>query len=481
VEEAHRLTETRPRANPSQPEQLLHTLVNFMRHAGRSTLILFLGFLTLTATTFGQGMISQPAAARHGLTRAWYAQVGSPQVTGRIEYVNYVDGLLLVQSSLGVLTALDAETGRMLWETRVGTREGSSSEPAANSKYIVVLNGSTLFIIDRKDGGIVWKKQVTQAPGAGPAVTETHVFVPMVSGLVEGYDLEVGVRQTPWNYQSTGRVLTPPMTTPLTVSWTTDNGYFYVADPAAAGIKYRLEASGAIHARPAAWSPMLYATSIDGYVYAIEESKGKIRWKEALGEPIYKQPVAVTGAVLVIGEFGGMYCLDPATGQIRWHTPAIQQFVAASPTRIYAADDLGAIAIIDPVSGARLGTLPVSAVTAKHINTRSDRIYLVDGNCLVQCLHEPQLTKPALHIPPVTVQEKRPLPPVKRGDAAADADAPGEAPPAEAPGADAATDNPFAPTGGEPAGDPPAADASDPFAAPSDSAPADADDPFATP
>lgn len=449
-----------------------------MRHAGRSTLVLFLGLVAAASSALAQGMISQPAAARHGLKRAWFAQVGSPQVTGRIEYVNYVDGLLLVQSSQGMLTALDAETGRTLWETRVGTREGSSSEPAANKKHVVVLNGSTLFVIDRKDGGIAWKKRVSRAPGAGPAITETHAFVPMVSGLIEGYDLEAGVFQTPWNYQSTGRVLSPPMTTPLTVSWTTDNGYFYVADPAAGGIKYRLEAGGAIHARPAAWSPMLYATSVDGFVYAIDESKGRIRWKELLGEPIYRQPVAVTGAVLVIPEFGGIYCLDPATGAIRWHTPGLQQFVSASPTRIYAADAHGALAILDLTTGARVGTLPVSGLTAKHVNTRSDRIYLVDDNCLVQCLHEPQLTQPALHTPPVTVQESRPLPTKRR--AAPAEETPAEQAPAEEP-SDAPAEGPSDADPFAPAGDAPAAAGADPFAPAGDSAPADTDDPFATP
>ncbi len=443
-----------------------------MRLAGCLTLVL--SFVLLAGPGQAQGLISQPTAARYGLTRAWFAQIGSPQVTGHLEYVNYVDGLLLVQSRLGMLTALDAETGRTLWETRVGTTAGSSSEPAANSKFVVVLSGTTLYVINRVDGSIVWQKRVTRAPGAGPGVTETHVFVPMVSGLVEGYDLEAGTRQTPWNYQATGRILTPPMTTRLTVSWTTDNGYFYVADPEAGGIKYRLESRGAIHSRPAAWSPMLYATSADGFVYAIEETKGAIRWKQSIGEPIYKQPVAVTGALLVIPEFGGMYCLDPANGKIRWHTPAIQQFVAASPTRIYAADDLGALAILDLGTGARLGALPVSGLTTKHVNSRSDRIYLVDDNCLVQCLHESQLTQPALHIQPAPPEDGRSTLP-KRGVAAEretpDTDMPTEDP-AEAP----AGDNPF-----DTGGDAPSADGDDPFGAPGDAAGSDADNPFATP
>jgi len=75
----------------------------------------------------------------------------------------------------------------------------------------------------------------------------------MINGLVEGFDLSKGAKQTPWIYKSAGRVLVPPMATESNVSWTTDKGYFYVADPSAQGIRYRLETRDAIHSQPAYW------------------------------------------------------------------------------------------------------------------------------------------------------------------------------------------------------------------------------------
>ncbi len=457
-----------------------------MRPAFRLTLFAIslvnvIGTLAIGTSASAEGLIPQTTASRYGLTRAWYAQVGSPQATGRIEYLNYDEGMLLAQSSQGLLTAMNAETGRTLWNTQIGSRNGAPTEPAANDKFVVVLNGSTLYVIDRKDGGILWNKQVRGAPGAGPGVTATHAFVPMTTGLIEGFDLEAGVKQTPWNYQSTGRVLVPPMTTPLSVSWTTERGYFYVADPSAAGIKYRLESRGAIHSRPAAWSPMVYATSIDGLVYAINEIKGDIKWKFPVGEAIYKQPVALADRVFVVPELGGMYCLNAENGDLMWHVPGIQQFVSASPSRIYASDSLGRLAMLDAETGALVGTMPTSALSTKLVNSSSDRIFLFDDACVVQCLHETQLAAPAIHRQPAAVIEDLKLGP-KRSPASPEDDPaeemPAEDAPAEEPGAD--SDNPFAP----PATDGPAAGDENPFGAPPEGGAApvgEGDNPFATP
>ncbi|MEX0677446.1 MAG: PQQ-binding-like beta-propeller repeat protein [Pirellulales bacterium] len=347
-----------------------------------------------------QSLIPQGAASRYGLTRAWYAQVGSPRVTGTLKHVNYDEGMLLVQSSRGMLTAIGAESGRTLWATQVGPRDRSVTEPAANDKHIVVLNGSTMYVVDRASGDIVWQRQVRGAPGAGPGVSRTHVFVPIITGLVEGYDLEKGADQTPWNYQSTGRVLSPPMTTDLTVSWTTESGHFYVADPAGGGIRYRLETRAEIHSRPASWSPRLFAGSADGYVYAVNETGGSIAWEFPAGEAIYEPPVAIEDRVFVVTEFGGMYCLDADSGQPLWHAGNVSQFVAASPSRVYACNRVGSLSILDIGGGALLGTMPLNGITTKVVNSRSDRIFLVDDACVIQCLHETQLTSPVVYTPP---------------------------------------------------------------------------------
>ena len=54
-------------------------------------------------------LIERNAAARLGLVRAWYAQVGAPRATGTIAHLSYDHGILLAQSTRGLITAIEAE------------------------------------------------------------------------------------------------------------------------------------------------------------------------------------------------------------------------------------------------------------------------------------------------------------------------------------------------------------------------------------
>jgi len=430
-----------------------------MRLGSRQIVSIAAAVVVLVSCAEAQSFVPRTTAARYGLSPSWMTQVGSPEVTGRLQYVNYVDGLLLVQSSRGMLTALDAETGRKLWATQIGSRSGAMSEPAANAKHVVVVNGSTMYVIDRANGDILWQNRVTGAPGAGPGVSGTHCFIPMTSGRIEGYDLALGTAQTPWNYQSTGRVLTPPVTTDKSVAWSTEKGYLYVADGAAGGIRYRLETRGKIESRPTTWGGMIFAASTDGFVYGIDEAKGTLTWKTSLAERIFAQPVAVNGRVFIVPEFGGLYCLDAAGGNVLWHAYGIGQFIATSPTRVYAADRVGGMAILDASTGATLGTMPLSLTTTKLANGKSDRIFLVDHGCVVQCLHEAQLTSPVIYTPPAPPEEEAtPKPKTKPADESGES--PSEAMPDDAP---ADEGSPF-----DPPADEPAAGEGSPFDAPAD-------------
>ncbi len=112
-------------------------------------------------------LVPQSDAKRCGLTRAWYAQVGSPQATGPVNHVNYSDGALLVQTTAGMLTALDAETGRTLWGRQVGPRGRWTSEAAANKEHIAVVVGSQLYVLDRQSGTLLWVRQLAGVPAPG--------------------------------------------------------------------------------------------------------------------------------------------------------------------------------------------------------------------------------------------------------------------------------------------------------------------------
>jgi outer membrane protein assembly factor BamB len=311
-----------------------------------------------------------------------------------------------VQTSRGAVALLDGETGRTLWATQVGPPDRVSTEPDANEEFVAVVNGSSLYVLDRLTGHVLWQRTMGGVPGAGPAVTTTHAFVAMLNGRIEGYDLKLGAKQKPWNYKSAGRISVPPVASAQSVCWTTRQGYFYVADPNADGVRYRLETRAAIESRPACWSPHVFAGSTDGFLYSLNELSGKLDWKFPVGDAIYSSPVAIEDKVFVVSEFAGLYCLDSKLGEPLWLAPGITQFVSMSPSRVYAIDRRGGLVALDAKSGTPLGSMPLAGTVIKLPNGQSDRLYLASNSSVVQCLREIALKSPVMHIPPAAVDDK---------------------------------------------------------------------------
>ncbi len=477
---------------------------------------------SLARAAFKSAIISEPAAARHGLTRPWFAQIQLDRSRARVRFIVLHEDTLYVQTDRAVIHAINAETGETLWARLIGRPNHPSMTPGLSQDLLGVVNGSRLYVCNRHNGDLLYEVEVGGAPGAGPALSKRRAYVPMVNGMVMAYRLEpmddplleLGKREkpteeqlavveerrrenirinqeffTPLYCQSFGKALVQPLVTfesedEEIVVWPTDRGFLNIGriDEQYEGnfsVKHRLETEAAITARPTylpadpdvpADSGMIFGASRDGFVYAINEKNGETLWRFPTGEPIV-QPAAVVGSrVYVATQLGGMYCLDARTSEEIWWTREVTQFVAASKQRIYAADKLGRIHVLSAKTGARLDTIDGTRLPIKMSNTQTDRIYLATTTGLIQCLHEIELTEPIRHLD-------------SRNEAAPGADdQPGDLPPGDLPPGEEPVKQPgdgeqdlFGPA----EGDPLAPAKGDPFgpAGGGDDAPAD-DDPL---
>lgn len=357
----------------------------------------------------------------------------------------------------GVVHAIDAQTGRTRWFTRVGNPNYPCEAPSANDQYVAFLNGSTLYVLKQNNGEVAWTRQVRGAPGAGPVVTDRLVFVPMASGAVEAYELE-DHRQPPWVYQSQGRAVVQPIWTGFTVAWPTDRGHLYVAQGNDAAIQFRLEASKSIVSQAARLAPSrIVVASIDGYVYCINEQSSNLIWRFSTGEPIIRSPVVVGDDVYVVTDENNIFRLSAATGLDQWSAGGVSGILSASDTRLYCQGRVGRMVIVDRATGSKLTTLPTETLDVQYLNNLTDRIIIGTSEGVIQCLHEFQNHWPVIHAPaseqPGTKAAGKP------GAGPADA-VPADAAPADANpfGAD-----PFGAGGGAPAAKPPAEPTADPF------------------
>ena len=152
-------------------------------------------------------------------------------------------------------------------------------------------------------------------------------------------------------------------------------------------------------------SGVIYAGSSDGYVYAVLERAGELQWKFATSDPVIDSPVVIEDRVYATTELGGMFCLNAKTGKQIWWAPEVLHFVAAGKQRVYAADKLGRLRILDARNGATLDSLPTSAMPIKISNGQTDRIYLATEGGIIQCLREVEQTNPIVYN-----ESRKPLP-----------------------------------------------------------------------
>jgi outer membrane protein assembly factor BamB len=379
--------------------------------------LVFLGGAAAQAARPVGNVVSQEMAQRFGLERAWATQVELDPGRGRVAHVSLHAGLLLVQTDQATVHVLDAETRRTLWVGHVGAPGRVTSPPAANDKYVVSTNGSMLYLFDREKGDVLWSRTLKSVPSTGPAISDSRVYVPLVTGMVSTFRLpsqqrnetpgEQKLKDNALNYAGKGIAYHPPILTPTSVVWGTDAGNIYSLTAGEMVPVFRFKARDAVLAGVIYRGEYIFAASRDGYIYCLKDEKGGAKWQFSIGNPVVETPLATDDAVYVVPETGGIYKLARDTGEELWSSPSVFRIISASPTRIYTADAAGRLMILDARTGARVGTLATQNLQIKLFNRDNDRIYLLSNTGLVQCLHEIALKQPAWHgVAPVSDSKK---------------------------------------------------------------------------
>ncbi|GAB6164588.1 hypothetical protein JCM19992_05880 [Thermostilla marina] len=413
------------------------------------------------ASVEGAELLNDIALHAHNLELAWFNQVQIDAGRSKVIDVLLSKGQLFALTDSAIVQAFDAETGATQWTTRVGNPDHLSQQLGANDRYVGVVNGSYVYLLDRRNGRILWSRQLEDAAGAGPAISQEYVFVPAVRGKVMAYrytvekplspedyrkevseteaellsaagtgtdDLEAGfstepeeeqieLEQREWTglfCQSYGRALVQPIVThdvkgEERAAWPTDRNFVFVGEinnvTGLFLLRYRLTMDAPSAASPAyrpapigsPQSGILYVASQDGYVYALEERDGTLLWRYSTGSPIVEPPALIGSELYVANQLGGIHCIDADTGKPKWFAPRILQFVAASETRVYAVDKLNLLAILDRATGTRIDEIDVVSYPIRYMNTQTDRIYLLTTSGLVQCLREVGAEQPTVH------------------------------------------------------------------------------------
>ena len=235
----------------------------------------------------------------------------------------YCDGVLYVNSFRGRTYAIDAETGRVIWTTRVGGTLPSS--PAIDGPRILVASqAGTVTALDRRNGRPVWQVQTAGKVESSPVVVDGLAYFGSHDGRV--FAVRSATGRVEWAYRTGGRINASPTVFGNRVCVTNYAGAFvclnrrtgaeiwttYVRrDP----LRYE-----SFYASASTDGTRLYSVARSGKVVAVDASNGEIAWTGRVGALGYTTPAVGRDGVFVGGFDGRLRALRRGTGDELWST-----------------------------------------------------------------------------------------------------------------------------------------------------------------
>lgn len=263
----------------------------------------------------------------------------------------YVGGKLYFVDNNGTARALDADTGRVLWERSIGRLNASSPAYYRHRLYIVNLVPGHIVKLDAKTGKTIWKHSLPGRAESSPVVIDRTVYFGCEDGGL--YALSTISGNVRWATDLNGPVKSAPAYYGGTLYVGDYGGSMNAVDAKTGKIRWQTASlgsgfgtSGAFYSTPAVAFGRVYAGNNDNRVYSFDREDGTLAWSYSTGGYAYSGPTVSTTRhappTVYIGSFdGNLYALDAKDGSLRWSRYAGGQVIgslSAIGDVVYAAE-----------------------------------------------------------------------------------------------------------------------------------------------
>lgn len=306
-----------------------------------------------------------------------------------------------------VMVALDARSGDTLWTHELAGGRSPRSTPATDGRR-VVFQACDGFVaaLDAETGRRLWESElmVSQLNSAqiflrgSPLVSAGHAFFGLAR-FSAAFDLATGREQwsqlpdggsrswaNPSSLLGAGRLFSP------------EGGRLRALDPATGEEAWRVSAGGNI--TPALGENYLFATGRDDqrawFIRALDPADGRIAWQTPLeGEPGFSGPATGGGRVfLAHGETTGAYCAD--SGHPLWRVETGE--AVAAPVlvgeHLYLATGGGRLLALEAASGATAWDYDLGTRVTSGLAVSGNALFVTGRNGALYAFTAPGETEP---------------------------------------------------------------------------------------
>ena len=251
----------------------------------------------------------------------------------------YAHGRLYAVNNSGNAFALDANTGKVLWERRIGRLNASSPAYSKGRLYIVNLVPGHVIKLDAKTGRVIWKRALPGRAESSPLVLGNTLYFGCECGQLFALSTRNG--KVRWATTLGGPVKSAPAFYKGTLYVGDYGGYMNAVNAKTGKIKWQsgslgpgFGAGGEFYSTPAVAFGRVYAGNNDGRVYSYDLESGTLAWTHSTGGYVYSGPAVArtpsTPPTVYVGSFdGNIYALDAKDGETRWEHSAGGQVVGS--------------------------------------------------------------------------------------------------------------------------------------------------------
>lgn len=270
---------------------------------------------------------------------AWRTNIGegSGEIKRIVAAPVVKDGRIYVIDAAQKVAALDAASGRRVWERQLKAANPHWDEfsvggglAIAGDKLIVASGFAYVTALRLNDGGEIWKRRVESPMSSSPAIMGNRAFLTSTNNDFFAIDTDNG--EIIWNDQAlaeTARVLSSPSpavnqdilavgySSGELIAYLPANGRRLWSDTLTSTGRYTpLSAINDIAGKPSIQDGVVYAASHSGVLTAIDARSGARIWSKSFGS---RQGPVIGGEYLfVVGTGGKVACFNKIDGKLAW-------------------------------------------------------------------------------------------------------------------------------------------------------------------
>jgi outer membrane protein assembly factor BamB len=294
--------------------------------AGRRTLTALIALLTLIVAAgcetepkidpFRTGLVYPLDARRLGFNKVWRIDMRVPRGS-RLTHAQVLDDLLVTVEEPGnVITAIEADTGKVLWQRQVGKPGAEVFAPRRLDRRLLLNTETTLYVLDARTGTLLQSVALKTVVTTSMVVFGDTAIFAGADGHLFAHAIATG--REVWAYRIESKIDLPPAIWDDNLMVVDIRGRYRLLSARDGSSRWggRTFARSAVSPILSAWGP--FVASQDTILYALNLADGSDRWQFHGTTPLNQAPVLLDQALYQPLGRRGLVALAPDDGRVLW-------------------------------------------------------------------------------------------------------------------------------------------------------------------